>query len=113
MDIIGKETNFDFMRLRKLAFVCSAVLILLGVASLIFRGLNFGIEFTGGTLVEAAYHEPVQISDVREQLSAAGLNDAVVQYFGTSRDVSIRLPVAGEESTAEISTRVMEALRGP
>lgn len=113
MELIGKDTRFDFMRRRKLALICSSVFILIGIASLFLRGLNYGIEFTGGTLVEVAYDEPIQISDVREQLSVAGFDDAVVQYFGTSRDVSIRLPVSSEGTTAEISTSAMEALRAP
>lgn len=112
MDIIRKEPNFDFMGRRKLAMICSAILILVGAASLALRGLNFGIEFTGGTLVEVAYQEPVQIGEIRDQLVASGLDDAVVQYFGTSRDVSIRLPAA-EATAAQISTRVTEALRAP
>ncbi|MDJ0957589.1 MAG: protein translocase subunit SecF [Arenicellales bacterium] len=113
MEFIGKDTKFDFMSRRKLAAVCSSVLILIGILSLVFRGLNYGIEFTGGTLVEVAYEEPVQISEVRDQLSEAGFNDAVVQYFGTSRDVSIRLPVGDEGTAAEISTHTIEALRAP
>ena len=113
MEFIAKDTKFDFMGRRKLAAICSLVFILIGILSLIFRGLNYGIEFTGGTLVEVAYDKPVQISDVRDQLSAAGFDDAVVQYFGTSRDVSIRLPVSDEGTTAEISTATMEALRAP
>lgn len=113
MQFIGKDTRFDFMGWRKLAVTCSLVLILIGILSLFVRGLNYGIEFTGGTLVEVAYDEPVQISDVRDQLSAAGFDDAVVQYFGTSRDVSIRLPVGNEGTTAQISTGAIEALRAP
>ena len=113
MELISKDTKFDFMGRRKLAITCSLVLILIGILSLVFRGLNFGIEFTGGTLVEVAYEEPVQISDVRDQLSVAGFDDAVVQYFGTSRDISIRLPVSDEGTAAEISTRTVEALRAP
>jgi len=99
MEIIGK-TNFDFMGRRKLALICSAVLIIVGIVSLLARGLNWGIEFTGGTLVEVAYEDPVQIDDIRNQLADAGLKDAVVQYFGTSRDISIRLPVVAGETTA-------------
>ncbi len=112
MELIG-TTNIDFMRRRKLALMCSAILILVGLGSLFSRGLNWGIEFTGGTLVEVAYEAPIQIADIRAQLEEAGLSDAVVQYFGTSRDVSIRLPVIAEEGTAEVSTRTLEALRGP
>lgn len=112
MELIG-TTNIDFMGRRKLALACSTILILIAIGSLLTRGLNWGIEFTGGTLVEVAYDEPVQIADIRDQLRNAGLGAAVVQYFGTSREVSIRLPVVSEESAAEISTRTVEALRDP
>ena len=113
MELISKDTKFDFMGWRKVSLYCSLALIGVGLVSLVIRGLNFGIEFTGGTLVEVAYQTPVEIVDIRSQLSDAGLEDAVVQYFGTSRDVSIRLPASEDQSTAEISTRVTEALREP
>jgi len=112
MELIG-TTKIDFMGRRKLAAICSTILILVGLSSLFTRGLNWGIEFTGGTLVEVAYDEPVQIAEIRNRLQSAGLADAVVQYFGTSREVSIRLPVLAEESAAEISTRTVETLREP
>lgn len=112
MELIG-TTNIDFMSRRKLALIASTILILIGLGSLFSRGLNWGIEFTGGSLVEVSYEDPVQIEDIRAQLQGAGLKDAVVQYFGTSRDVSIRLPVIAEESTAEVSTRAVDALREP
>lgn len=113
MELIGKDTNIDFMGRRKPALILSSILILIGILSLFSRGLNFGIEFTGGTLVEVAYDQPVQIADVRKQLSAAGQDDAVVQYFGTTRDVSIRLPVTDEATPAQISTDTVQALRAP
>ena len=113
MEFIAKDTKIDFMGRRKLALIVSSVLIVVGIISLFVRGLNFGIEFTGGTLVEVAYDEPVQIAEVRAQLASAGQNDAVVQYFGTTRDVSIRLPVVDEGTTAQISTETLQALRAP
>lgn len=114
MEIIAKDTNIDFIGRRRIALILSSVLILIGILSLFVRGINFGIEFTGGTLVEVAYSEPVQIADVRAQLAEAGQRDAVVQYFGTTRDVSIRLPVVDNETgTAQISTETLQALRAP
>ena len=113
MELIGKDTNIDFMGRRKLALILSVTFIVISILSLFVRGLNFGIEFTGGTLVEVAYDEPVQIADVREQLSAAGQEDAVVQYFGTTRDISIRLPISDRATTAQISTETVQALRAP
>jgi len=114
MEIIKKTTNIDFLgRRRYAAFVSGAVLVL-AIGSLALQGLKFGIDFTGGTLVEVGYDESVDIMEVREQLAAAGIDDAQVQYFGSSSDVLVRLPVDAEGgSSADASSVVMEALREP
>lgn len=113
MQLIKQDTHIDFMAKRRPAMMLSTTLIVIGIIALVARGLNFGIEFTGGTLVEVAYDESVSTADVRGILDAAGFEDAIVQYFGTSRDVAIRLPVRGDTSTAKISSAVLEALRAP
>jgi preprotein translocase subunit SecF len=113
MELIQKTTNVDFLGRRRMALIVSSALILIGVASLAVRGLNFGIDFTGGTLVEVSYAESVEIGTVRQTLRSGGFEDAVVQYFGTSRDVMVRLPVTGEKASAELSSAIMEALRQP
>jgi len=111
-----KNTNIDFLGWRNAGLVISAVLIVVSIGSLVLRGLNFGIDFTGGTLVEVAYDESVAIGEVRERLRDAGIDDAQVQYFGSSSDLLIRLPVGerdDEGGSAELSSEVMEALREP
>lgn len=113
MELIKKDTNIDFMGMRKIAFGISAVLIIISILSLVFRGLNFGIDFTGGTLVAVNYESGIDIGEVRDALEADNIEDAVVQYFGTTRDIQVRLPAAGEESAAGNSSAVMEALRAP
>ena len=113
MKFLNKKTNIDFMGKRKIAFVLSAVLIISSISILIFRDLNFGLDFTGGTLIEVSYTTAPEISDVRANLASAGINDAVVQTFGTASDIVVRIPpkdVEGE-SNAEISTIVLGALR--
>ena len=112
MDFLKKDTNFNFLGYQKPALTLSAVLLLIGIVSIIFRGLNFGIDFTGGTLVELSYQETVQIQDVRESLEGNDVQDAVVQYFGTSKDIMIRLPVSVEGSSAALSDKLTEILRG-
>jgi preprotein translocase subunit SecF len=89
------------------------LLVVIAIAALSVRGLNFGIDFTGGTLVEVGYEDPVDVAGVRGVLEDQGLGDAVVQYFGTAKDIIVRLPVKADESSAAISTRVMEVLRQP
>ncbi len=107
MEFFRQKTNIAFLSQRKLALVISSILLLLSVASLSVRGLNFGIDFSGGTLVEVGYQQPVEIESVRDALQQGGLSDAVVQHFGTAKDVLVRLPttlaVAGE-SGAESDT---------
>ncbi|MDH3637270.1 MAG: protein translocase subunit SecF [Gammaproteobacteria bacterium] len=113
MQIIKQDTNIDFLGKRRIMAILSIVLVVVGLVSLFVRGLNFGIEFTGGTLVEVEYDQPVSIADTRATLVAAEFGDAVVQYFGTSRDIAIRLPVREDADSAQISSEVLSALRAP
>ena len=112
MRILNRKTNIQFMSKRKVAFVLSAILMILSIVSLMTRGLNFGLDFTGGMLIEVSYPSAPQISDVRARLGSAGLDDAVVQTFGTASDIVVRIPPRNEEeSDAELSTIVLEALQ--
>ena len=112
MKLLNKKTTIDFMGKRNLAFVFSAVLIVISIGTLTVRGLNFGLDFTGGMLIEVTYPAPPEIGDVREHLEVAGLNDAVVQTFGTASEIVVRIPPRDEgESDAELSTVVLTALQ--
>ncbi|MGU9957816.1 MAG: protein translocase subunit SecF [Arenicellales bacterium WSBS_2016_MAG_OTU3] len=111
MDFLKKDTNLDFLGKRKMALVISMILIIIGIASLVTRGLNFGIDFTGGTLVEVGYDEAIEISSVRGALQDAGFDDVVVQYFGTASDVMIRLPADDEKNAVTVSDEIMQVLR--
>ena len=113
MRFLDKKTNFDFMGKRKIAFVLSAVLIILSIAALVTRDLNFGLDFTGGTLIEVSYPAAPEISDVRSNLSDAGMDDAVVQTFGAATEIVVRIPPRDDEaeSDAELSTIVLSALQ--
>ncbi len=108
---IFENARFDFMKVRKPAAFLSIALIIVSLIALVARGLNFGIDFTGGTLIEVGYPAPVELVQVRETLGAAGYNDAVVQHFGTSRDVLIRLAPRESVSTADLSEKVMGVLQ--
>ncbi|MFO7953230.1 protein translocase subunit SecF [Thioalkalivibrio sp.] len=106
------ESNIDFLGKRKITIAISLVLILVSVALLATRGLNFGIDFTGGTLVEVGYPEAVELDPIRETLSGGGYAGAQVQTFGTSRDVLIRLPPSEDDDDPEmLSNRVLDALQ--
>lgn len=113
MEFLKRDTHFDFLGKRRYAGMISLALIALGIASLLIRGLNFGIDFTGGTLVEVSYKNSVTVEKVRGQLSSARFDDARVQYFGTSRDILVRLPVRSVDNSAAISSEIMETLRLP
>jgi preprotein translocase subunit SecF len=111
MQILRRQTQFDFMARRRTAMAFSGVLLLVSVLSLAFRGLAFGIDFTGGTLIEVGYPESVEIGQVRQSLTDAGFDQAVVQHFGTTRDVLVRLaPREGMSATA-MGDAVLRALR--
>lgn len=105
--------NFDFMGKRRQAFIFSLALIIGSLISLATRGLNFGIDFTGGALVEVSYQEAVELDQVRSRLAAAELGDAVAQYFGSARDVLIRVPQTQGKNNADASDAIIAALREP
>jgi preprotein translocase subunit SecF len=112
MQIFKRQTNIDFMSKRKLAMALSIVLVLLSVISLFTRGLNFGLDFTGGTLIELGFPQPVKLEDMRATLEKAGYTESVVQHFGTSQDVLIRLPEKKGVSKADLSSEVINLLKG-
>lgn len=111
MRLIKDKLNINFMGKRKLALTISIALIIVSIAAMFMRGLNLGIDFTGGTIVEVGYPDTVELEMVRQALSSSGFDDAIVQHFGTTKDVLIRLPVAAaDEDKASLSDRVIDAL---
>lgn len=111
MEIIKTNTHIDFMGKRTLALTFSCVLIVISLISLGARGLNFGIDFTGGTLIEVGYPETVDLEEIRADLAGGGFPAAIVQYFGTTHDVLVRLAPRADLSKAEFSSRVLRVLR--
>ncbi len=111
MDFFRNVPAIRFMNGRRGATAVSAVLIAVAVAALFFRGLNLGIDFTGGTVVEVGYPDTVALDEVRGRLDEAGFGDAVVQTFGTARDVLIRVPPHEEMTDAQVSESVLATLR--
>jgi preprotein translocase subunit SecF len=111
MEFFRIKRDIPFMRHALALNIVSVVLFLLAVFFLATRGLNLSIEFTGGTVMEAAYQQPANLEQVRASIQQIGYTDFQVQHFGTSRDVLIRLPVLAGDTTAAQSERVMAALR--
>ena len=111
MELIRQGLDLDFMSRRRFAVMLSAAMLAVSVLSLAVRGLEFGIDFTGGTLVEVGYPGPVELEPVRATLDRAGFEGAVVQHFGTARDVLVRLAPRDDVDRAELSNRAFDALR--
>lgn len=111
MELLKTQTNIDFMSQRKLALILSGVLLLVSLVSIGVRGLNFGIDFTGGTLIEVGFPESADLVAVRADLADAGFNDAIVQFFGTTQDVLVRLAPTEDLSKAELSSSILRVLR--
>ena len=113
MEFLKRDTRIDFIGRRRIAALISISVIVILILSLFIRGLNLGIDFTGGTLVEVSYSSSVNTEEVRTNLRRSGLGNVVVQHFGTSRDVLIRLPADPEHDAAETSSLIMSSLRMP
>ncbi len=105
------NTNIDFLYWRKLAMAWSIAVLLIAIGSLLIRGMNLGLDFTGGTVIEVQYPESVEIPMVRETLAKAGFGDAQTQHFGTSKDVLIRIPPHDQRNAATLSNEVLHALQ--
>ena len=111
MHIFKNETRIDFLGYRRRAFLISAVLLLISAAALGLSGLNYGLDFTGGTIIELGYEQPPELAQVRKTLANNGYENAVVQYFGSSADVLVRLPPTAGEAASKLSNQLLEVLR--
>jgi len=107
---LNKQIQFLGERQGKIAMVLSVVLVVTSFVSFFTRGFNFGIDFTGGTLIEVGYHEDVGLDRVRTALNEVGIGGASVQHFGTLRDVLIRVPPEEDVSSADLSDKVFRSL---
>jgi preprotein translocase subunit SecF len=105
-----KTTNINFIGNRNIAMLFSGILMVLSIISLSTRGLQMGIDFTGGTLIEVGYQKAADLTVLRNTLDTEGFNDATVQNFGTAKDVLIRLKPHDGVSSADLSTKVLEAI---
>jgi len=110
MEFFKIRRDIPFMR-HALAFnVVSLITFLLAVFFLAHKGLNFSIEFTGGTVMEISFPEVADVDGIRKGLDSRGFNDYSVQNFGSSHDVLVRMPLKPGQNTSELSKSVMEAI---
>jgi len=94
------------------AVALTTLLVIISVGASIFKGFNFGVDFTGGTLVELGYKSEPDLNEIREALHASEFKNAMVQRFGTPTDVLVRLPPTGDQKASSVSHRVIELLPG-
>jgi len=105
------DLNINFMGGRLIAAGVSAVVMLISLAALLFQGLNLGLDFTGGTLVEVEFEQPASPDEVRQVLEANGYENGLVQYFGTERDLLIRMPPQMDVAQANLGDDILAVLR--
>jgi preprotein translocase subunit SecF len=111
MEFFKIKKDIPFMSYGKLTTSVSLVTFLLAIFFLVTKGLNFGVDFTGGTVMEVHYTQPADINKVREQLAGVGLKEALVQNFGSSHDVLIQVPLKQNTMGAKLSEEVVGVLR--
>jgi preprotein translocase subunit SecF len=111
MEFFRIRRDIPFMRHALVFNIISLITFLLAVGSLATKGLHFSVEFTGGTVMEVSYPQAADLERIRGTLDTLGFPDASVQNFGTSRDVLLRLPLKQGVSSAQLSEKVMLALR--
>lgn len=100
------NVRFNVMGLRKLAMMLSVALMLISIAALVVRGLNFGIDFTGGYIVEAGFEQGAELQPIRQALEENGFPGAIVQHFGTTKEVLVRLTPTEGLTGAKVNTEV-------
>jgi preprotein translocase subunit SecF len=111
MEFFRIHRTIPFMRYALVLNAISVLTFLLAVFFLFHRGLHLSVEFTGGTVMEVAYQQSVDVGKVRETIAKLGYADVQVQNYGTSRDIQIRLPVQKGQTSAQQSEQVMAALK--
>ncbi|MGL6261154.1 protein translocase subunit SecF [Vibrio sp. WXL210] len=108
--ILKADKTIDFMRWSKMAFILSVLMIGAAFATLSTKWLNWGLDFTGGTLIEVGFDQPANLEEIREALDAQGFGDATVQNFGSARDVMVRLRPRDDMSGEMLGNQILTAI---
>jgi len=111
MQILNLKETVAFMKYRKVAVIFSVLLMAASVFSLATNKLNFGLDFTGGTLIEVGFEQSADLNKIRGIMSSNGFNDAVVQLYGSSRDVVIRLATREDVKAEMLGNQVLDVLQ--
>ena len=110
MEIFRVKNDIPFLKYRKIAAFVSILTFIMAFFFLFQKGLNYGVDFTGGTIIEISYEEKANVDEIREQLTQINLNEIQVQNFGTDKDVLIRMPLNEDITIAELSELVNQEL---
>jgi preprotein translocase subunit SecF len=105
-----KEFDFDFMSKRRIALGLSLVLLSVSIGSFFVQGMNLGLDFTGGSLVEIGFESEIETELVRDHLVDAGFENGTVQYFGSNRDLLIRVPPTIGQEGAQLSDQIYSSI---
>jgi len=111
MEFFRIKHDIPFMSWGRYTTAISLFTFILAVVFLAIKGLNLGVDFTGGTLMEVSYSKPADLGKIRHALARLNIEEVAVQNYGTSRDVLVRVPVKPDLSSAELSEKVLQALR--
>jgi preprotein translocase subunit SecF len=112
LEIVPHGLHINFLGKAKLFIALSVLALLVGLGSIVVRGgLNLGIDFSGGTLLQLRFDQPAVLSTIRDALNTMGLGEGLVQHFGDEREVLIRLPQSTNEETENIGEQVLSALQ--
>lgn len=109
--ILKTDKTIDFMRWSKFAFIFSILMIGTSIFTLSTKWLNWGLDFTGGTLIEVGFEQPANLEDIRLSLEAKGFGDATVQNFGSARDVMVRLRPRENVASEALGNQILGAIR--
>jgi len=110
MEIFRVKNDIPFLKYRKIAAFISILTFVMAFFFLFQKGLNYGVDFTGGTIIEISYEQKANVDEIREQLTQINLNEIQVQNFGTDKDVLIRMPLNEDITIAELSELVNQEL---
>ncbi len=104
-------TTFDFMGVRRIAAAISIVLVIVAIGAIALRGISFGLDFTGGALVEVGFPQPTDPTEIRLTLEENGLANAIVQNYGAETDLIIRIPPVTGVDQSDLGARILSVLR--
>ena len=103
MEFFSHKTQINFMQQKKLAFIFSIAIFIISLTTLYIKGLNLGLDFTGGSQIELHFDQSVQTSDIRKKLQPLALKEFTLQSYGTSQDVVLKI---GFKITPEIKKKI-------